>query len=153
MSTYSSPLDVSGRISTPIDVSSRITSPSVLSVSSTLLAPQVIDLSGDTSPAWESDAFSYVQTANHLAATRDPNLGSRASSVAHTSYAPSVHSYAPSVAYNSRASSIARSIHTSRASPPSLDLGFELELVQLRELCANLQTENTELRERVIELQ
>ena len=154
MSAYSLPLDVSRRISTPIDVSSCITSPSVFSVSSTLPAPQVINLSGDTSPAQESDVFSYTQAVHHLAAPRDPNLGSRASSVVHTSYAPSVaHSYAPSVAHNPRASSVAHSIHSSRASPPSLDLGFELELVQLRELCTNLRTENTELRERVIELQ
>jgi len=89
-------------------------------------SPQAIIISSDTSSARESDVL-YSQahrwpTANHRVATEDHGLGSRASSIF-----------------------LAR---VSNASVSSVNFPYKLELAQLRNQCAELQSENQELQGR-----
>ena len=108
----------------------RLSSP--IDVSSRLSSPQAIYISSDTSPARESDTFSLSQAAywppmatNHRVATEQPGPGSRAPSIL-----PIRSSHASSLNY-----------------PP------ELEIIYLREQCAELRSDNRDLKVQLDTLQ
>jgi hypothetical protein len=110
----------------------RLSSP--IDISSRISTPQAISVSSDTSPARESDVLSFSHAADWppMAANRHVAMG-----------LSGLGSRAPSIP----------PARTSLASVSSIAYPFEFELGQLREQCAELQSENSELKGRLEMLQ
>ena len=134
--------------SSPIEVSS-----------SDVCSPRAITISSNSSPIRASDTFLYSQVpywTDHSISLGSSGLPSRIASPAAVPRTPGVHSTRTSHPANiSRPNDVSRSmlgshsVATSHSTIPAHYTNIELELVQLREQCNTLHTENSELKGKV----
>lgn len=121
--------------STSANVANRLSSPGAINVSSSSPPRAVINISSDSpasparKPAFTRSQAAYLppMAANHRTATQEPGLASRAGTLFST--------------------------RSSRASVSTTSFPIEFEITQLRNECADLQSENNELKGRLEALQ